>query len=734
MTPISPAEFERLNSWRFEIAAALFPAGTRTRDEGDERKFSGQGFSINRKTGAWFSFTAGKGGQSAIRMIAFLGNYSQDDALRWGAAFLAAHPGTGAFKAAEDEHGDGAEAWSADEAREILANAVDVIATPAEIYLRSRSLDAPFPGVQYLPDARVGEGAVVAVLRAHDREVGIQLTYIDSQGRKSVVAPLRRRLMFEKCPEAAFFMPFAGQNSSFTVCEGLEDTLSAFRFGRRHEQVIGLPGIGGLRHQRFPKGTRVAVLAAPKNLQGSDWSAPRLSQGQVAYAASDAVLAYRLWPKLRTEIVTKKRTEAYLLQRRAIPAVAAMESYGLRLDQEEHAKQVADWSEKLTEARRAFNDIAGDPPPTNDNQVRDWLLRTVPQDDLMRWPRTDRGNQMSVEGKHLKRLLHLPGIQEVITMRAMQQRISNFGQKLVGFISPATGRIHASYHLAATKAGRFSCSKPNLQQLPGDKSDPQFRRCIAATPGNVLVGCDWSQVEMRAAAWISGCRTMSAIYTADPVRDLHRETAAAISRVPYDLVTQEQRQSAKPVNFGSIYGIGAVSLAEDAFDGYGVLMTDAEAQLALDRFFETYAGFNTWRWDHWQVCKATQRVVVPGSGRTVEAQWEHNGVLRFTQCCNLPISGRAADAMLLALQLLHDRLQGLDAHLIASVHDELLVEANERDAERVRAILEETMIEAFVLTFPGAPSHSVAEAAIGANWFDVKHPKKEGEPENQAGK
>jgi len=495
--------------------------------------------------------------------------------------------------------------------------------------------------------------------------------------------------------------------------------------------AIGV-GFGGEKRSLANVSTEVLGLDPPKQLQLSDWSSPRLSEGQVAYAATDAVLAYQLWPKLRVEIATKQRTEAYLLQRRAIPAVAAMETYGLRIDQEEHARQTADWAEKLAEARRTFRDIAGDPPPTNDNEVRDWLFRTVPQEDLARWPRTDKGRQLSVEGKHLKRVLDLPGTKEVIAMRALQQRLSNFGPKLIGFISPATGRIHASYNLAATKAGRFSCTMPNLQQLPGDKADPQFRRCVVPAPGYVLIGCDWAQVEMRAAGWLSGCRAMTAIYAVDPIRDIHRETAAAIARVPYDLVTAEQRQAAKAPNFGAIYGIGPVTLAEDAFDSYGVLMTDAEAQLALDRFFATYTGFDDWRWAHWNICKAAQRVVVPGSGRTVEAAWEHNGALRFTQCCNIPISGRCADAMLLALQLAHARLQGLDAHLVASVHDELLVEANERGAERAHTILEETMAEAFVLTFPGAPSHGVAEAVIGANWFDIKHPQKESKPEKQA--
>ena len=131
--------------------------------------------------------------------------------------------------------------------------------------------------------------------------------------------------------------------------------------------------------------------------------------------------------------------------------------------------------------------------------------------------------------------------------------------------------------------------------------------------------------------------------------------------------------------------------------------------------------------------QASGRVIVPGSGRTVEAAWEYSGRLRFTQACNIPIQGRCADAMLLAIRLVYERLQGFDAGLVVSLHDELLVEASERDAECTRAILEEAMIEAFQTTFPGAPSHSVAEAVIGPTWFAVKHPQKESRPEKQAG-
>src|SRR5262249_44163647 len=157
--------------------------------------------------------------------------------------------------------------------------------------------------------------------------------------------------------------------------------------------------------------------------------------------------------------------------------------------------------------------------------------------------------------------------------------------KLQQFINPVTGRLHAHYNLAGTKSGRFSCSAPNLQQLPSAKA-PEFKNAIIAAPGHVLVGGDWSQIEMRAAAWISRDPALTAVYEQE--RDLHTETAAVIAGVAAAEVTPAQRQGAKAVNFGSIYGIGPRTLAEDAFDTYGIDMTEAEARAALARFFLAY--------------------------------------------------------------------------------------------------------------------------------------------------
>jgi DNA polymerase-1 len=202
-------------------------------------------------------------------------------------------------------------------------------------------------------------------------------------------------------------------------------------------------------------------------------------------------------------------------------------------------------------------------------------------------------------------------------------------------------------------------------------------------------------------------------------RDLHTEMAARITGVPLDQVTKEQRDAAKAVNFGSIYGISARSLAENVYADYGVSMTEASAQAALDAFFRTYPTLRQWMFWHYDLCR-TRGYVEIGCGRVVEAAWEHAGHFRFTQTCNLPVQGLAADCMLRALPLVHQRLKGLDAGLCATVHDELLVEAAEADSDSARQILEQTMVEAFELTFPGAPTTGVVKVKTGLNWAEAK--------------
>jgi DNA polymerase I len=458
-------------------------------------------------------------------------------------------------------------------------------------------------------------------------------------------------------------------------------------------------------------------IDVPKGLQTSDWGARALSPGQLAYAAMDAVVAWRLWPILHEQLQEKDRIAAYELQRGAIPAVVAMERRGLGFDPAEHARQTAVWADDLAQARQEYQAETGNSPPTTAAELRKWLTSVLSATRLDRWPRTAKTEELSTANKDLLRLGDIPSARPVLKMLSSAKLLSTFGPTLREQVNPVTARIHTHYNLAGTKAGRFSASHPNLQQLPSKRA-PEFRRCIVAAPGSVLIGCDWNQVEVRAAAWVSGDPALTELYRSGA--DLHQENAAIIAGVPLADVTKEQRTAAKAVTFGALYGISATSMAGYAFANYGVEMTVAEAQGALDAFFRRFPRLARWRRENQDRCQ-TRGYIAIGCGRVVEAAWEPYG-LSFPQCCNLPIQGICADAMLRVITVVHRRYiaAGIRGGLVATVHDELLAEVVEPDAEQARDILQHTMVEAFETTFPGAPSNGVAEAEIGRTWADLK--------------
>jgi DNA polymerase-1 len=372
----------------------------------------------------------------------------------------------------------------------------------------------------------------------------------------------------------------------------------------------------------------------------------------------------------------------------------------------------------LAEARGLYHDATGAVPPSTQNEVRAWLEKVLDPAARATWPRTEH-DQLSTRSYHLKRLTHITSARPVLAILAHEKLLAVFGAKLVEKINPATGRLHAHYLVAGAKTGRFSCNNPNLQQLPSRRA-PEFKRCIAAAPGDVLICCDYSQIELRAIAWLAGdTDEMTPLLVAGC--DLHRETAAAIAGIAPEQVSSEQRQAAKAVNFGCIYGISPRGLVEYAFASYGIIMSEAEAKQALDAFFRRFAAIDRWRQDNAEVSRA-QGFVRIGAGRIVDAAWEPSGRLTFQQCCNLPVQGICADAMLRAIALVHRRFRAANIRggLVASVHDELLAEVHEDDAERARGLLQQAMTEAFVMTFPGAPTTNVATANIGRSWAEAK--------------
>ena len=273
----------------------------------------------------------------------------------------------------------------------------------------------------------------------------------------------------------------------------------------------------------------------------------------------------------------------------------------------------------MTKARNTYVELTGKVPPASEPEIRKWLEQVLDPDWMARWPRTEKSGHLSTRCEHLGWLGHVPSARPVMLIKLKEQLLRNFGQKLLDHIHPHTGRIHAHQGIARTKAGSFSARDPNLQQLPPSKAK-EFKKCIVVGEGNVLIGVDYDQVELRAAGWLYSDRAMSANY-ADPdpaTRDLHIRTAAAIAGIMLEAVTKEQRQAAKAVNYGSMYGIGAAGLMGYAFSTYQVEMSLGDAEQALDRLARTYPQFHEGcrRVYHDAQCFGLVRI---GTGRIVEA-------------------------------------------------------------------------------------------------------------------
>jgi DNA polymerase I len=364
----------------------------------------------------------------------------------------------------------------------------------------------------------------------------------------------------------------------------------------------------------------------------------------------------------------------------------------------------------------------------------------------------------------------------VRTIKTAEKLLSSFGTQLAARVSK-DGRLRASFNLAGAKTGRMRCSSPNLQNLP---RDPAFRNCFVASPGHVLVVGDYSSMELRAVAEIADDAMLRKDF-ADGFNP-HRRLAASMFGIPESAVTPEQRQAAKPINFGVIYGAGAQGLAASAWAAYRIALTLQDAQAAKDRFLNRYRRVAAWMRSNADACQRKGVIAVGKHGRVIRAEWEgakdrgstsyrrnysdndddytddaegdgENGgngyegedlnafynnasdqyrqqssynqppsPLRYTLCCNGPVQGGCADIIMRAMVLVERALAeaGIPGGLVLAVHDELVLEVPEAKAAEAAKLLDACMTRAFAEYFPDAPINRLVDIHVVRKWGDAK--------------
>jgi DNA polymerase I len=458
-----------------------------------------------------------------------------------------------------------------------------------------------------------------------------------------------------------------------------------------------------------------------KDLQTSDWNAPHLSPEQLRYAATDVVICRRL--ARRTLLTLGVQAGAYTIQMRAIPAVVRMQLRGFLFDRTAHDALIVELARQRVEVVAAYAQACracgiDDTVPKTPQHVRALLESLLNSAELAAWARTPKKQELSTKRVDLKKAQHYPPVAILIELLILDKAIGAFGENFAERANPVTGRIHASYGICATASGRASCSKPNLQQMP---RRAEFRDLFGAAPSHVLVVGDYVLMEMRASAHITGDQAMTKAL-ADQ-RDLHYLTASAMTGKPVEDVTKGERHAAKALNFGSVYGQGAAGLVKAAWKNLDVVLPLEEAERWIRALKETYPQLNAWKREHANRCEAAGRIVigrdaVRGTGRLYYQSWVPEKESFYTKCCNLPVQGACADASMLALAYVDDRLfeAGIGGGPVCWVHDEIVLEVREDQAERAAEILKQAMIDAFVEVFPGAPTAGLIEPKICKNW------------------
>ena len=437
------------------------------------------------------------------------------------------------------------------------------------------------------------------------------------------------------------------------------------------------------------------------------------------YGAADADMTLRLLPLLRRELEEKGLTRLLELEMDLLPVIMDMERAGVRIDVEFFRHMSQDLAVALLKLEQTIYEIAGEPFNINSTQqLSDMLFKKLglPREGLKKIASGHYSTAFDVlEGLRASDKSGI--VAAIIEHRELGKLKGTYVDALPQLINPQTGRIHTSFSQIGAVTGRLASSNPNLQNIPiRSEVGQQLRRGFISEPGWVFLSADYSQVELRILAHISQDETLLDAFRND--RDIHTTTAAAVYGIPMESVTRNQRNFAKRVNFGLIYGMSSFRLARESG------LTSGEAETFVKKYFAQFPGVERYleetrlkaRVDGFVETLFGRRRYFP-IFKTAMSAANRQAVMRAErEAVNHPIQGTAADIIKIAMIRLHEQLRArFQARMVLQVHDELLLELPREEVEAVRPLVVETMCDAFELDAPLR-----VEAEIGANWLELK--------------
>ncbi len=432
-----------------------------------------------------------------------------------------------------------------------------------------------------------------------------------------------------------------------------------------------------------------------------------------AYAAEDADVTLRLWHALRPRLREAKSLVIYeQLERRLVPVLMAMEQAGVKVDEPELRRLSADFAARMAVMEADIHRMVGRPFNLGSPKALGEILF-----DEMSLPGGKRmgsgawGTDAIVLQSLADQGHELPA--RILEWRQLSKLRSTYTEALVAEINPETGRVHTSYAQAVASTGRLSSTDPNLQNIPiRTEEGSRIRRAFIAEPGHVLVSCDYSQIELRLMADVADIGPLKEAFATG--QDIHARTASEVFGVPIAGMDRATRNRAKAINFGIIYGISAFGL------GRQLGIDPGEARGYIAAYFERYPGIRAYMERTKEEARIHGYVLTPFGRRCwvpgIADRSPQRRAYAERQAINAPLQGGAADIIKRAMVRLPGALRdaGLGSRLLLQVHDELLFEAVEGEAEETARVARGVMEAADTVSVP-----LVVETGFGRSWGEA---------------
>ena len=394
-----------------------------------------------------------------------------------------------------------------------------------------------------------------------------------------------------------------------------------------------------------------------------------------------------------------------------VKILGEMQINGMYVDREELEKQGNEFKERLETLKNEIYELCGEEFNINSTQQLGVVL--FEKLGLTVYKKTKRGYSTDVDILEKLKPEH-PVIEKILEYRSLIKLNSTYVEGLLTYINPKTQRIHSYFHQTIAATGRISSTEPNLQNIPTrHELGKTLRKVFKPAEGNIFVDADYSQIELRVLAHISGDRNMLKAFRND--EDIHKQAASKVFDVPMEEVTKEQRTAAKAVNFGIVYGISDFGLAGQL----GISRKHAKSY--IDQYLERYSGIRKFMDDIVEEAKEKGYVETLFHRRRYISELNSNNYMirQFgaRAAMNTPIQGTAADIMKIAMINVYNRLkkEKLEAKIVLQIHDELIIECKIEEKEEVKRILQEEMESATELRVPLKVDISEAE-----NWYEAK--------------